>query len=376
MYKVLFITPFLPSTSTAGQSYSKRLLEDITQNAEVDLICFASKHAPENSILNISNINIKYIYSNKFTKLINIAKIPFLHPIFTCKYSFLIHVYVILKQYKYDYIYFDFSQCSLYSIFIKNKSYLMLHDIIYEKYSRFNGPFQKLILFYAGFSERFILRNTRSKLMTFSQKDSNLLSNIYQLKSEPIDFYLDSRIYHAITDNHPTYFVLYGAWARTENWDGLMWYLTNVFSNIPIPVKHIIIGSGMSEEKRKWLNFSDKIEVLGFVDNPYQLIACAYGLIAPLFAGAGVKVKVIESLACGTPVVGTDIALEGVDIDLPEGALLRANTSEEFLFSINRIINSDVNIKSKIRREFLSAYPRRKFLDILASDANGLYQTK
>jgi len=31
-------------------------------------------------------------------------------------------------------------------------------------------------------------------------------------------------------------------------------------------------------------------------------------LISPLFTGAGIKVKVIEALACGIPVIGTDIA--------------------------------------------------------------------
>ena len=35
-------------------------------------------------------------------------------------------------------------------------------------------------------------------------------------------------------------------------------------------------------------------------------------LIAPLFKGAGVKVKVVEALCCGTPVLGTSVALEGI----------------------------------------------------------------
>ena len=42
------------------------------------------------------------------------------------------------------------------------------------------------------------------------------------------------------------------------------------------------------------------------------MIANSRALIAPVFSGAGVKVKVLEALACGTPVVGTDIAFEGI----------------------------------------------------------------
>ena len=53
--------------------------------------------------------------------------------------------------------------------------------------------------------------------------------------------------------------------------------------------------------------------MLGFVDNPYKIMSESLGLIAPLFHGAGIKVKVIESLACGTPVIGTEVAFEGID---------------------------------------------------------------
>ncbi len=77
------------------------------------------------------------------------------------------------------------------------------------------------------------------------------------------------------------------------------------------------------------------MELLGFVENPYPVLAGARALIAPLFQGAGVKFKVLEALACGTTVVGTEIALEGIAAD-PGEELIRCTTGQDFITEINK----------------------------------------
>ena len=107
------------------------------------------------------------------------------------------------------------------------------------------------------------------------------------------------------------------------------------------------------------------IEYLGFVDNPYPIIANAKALISPLFTGAGVKVKVIDALACGTPVIGTDISFEGIDEDFSSFMLL-ANTPEEFVHKIKTV---DITLEDKLnfRKKFISCYSNKSVIRYINS---------
>jgi len=53
-----------------------------------------------------------------------------------------------------------------------------------------------------------------------------------------------------------------------------------------------------------------------WVDNPAEIYRDAYALLAPLISGGGVKNKVLESIAVGVPVAGTDETFSGVQKNL------------------------------------------------------------
>lgn len=58
------------------------------------------------------------------------------------------------------------------------------------------------------------------------------------------------------------------------------------------------------------------VDLLGYVENVEDFYRRVSATLAPIRLGGGVKVKVIESLAHGRPVVGTSIAFEGLDPEL------------------------------------------------------------
>lgn len=55
------------------------------------------------------------------------------------------------------------------------------------------------------------------------------------------------------------------------------------------------------------------VEWLGFVDDLVRYIKSANVVLAPLTAGSGTRFKILESIACGRPVVTTPIGAEGLD---------------------------------------------------------------
>ena len=57
---------------------------------------------------------------------------------------------------------------------------------------------------------------------------------------------------------------------------------------------------------------SERVIITGFVDSIVPYFESAICLVAPLVLGAGIKVKVLEGLSSGIPVITNDIGIEGI----------------------------------------------------------------
>jgi len=91
---------------------------------------------------------------------------------------------------------------------------------------------------------------------------------------------------------------------------------------------------------------------MGFLENPYPVISNARALISPLFTGAGIKVKVMESLACGTPVIGTRISFEGIP-EIFGDYLINAEDQNSFITRITEF-KIQLSDKQRLKALFLS----------------------
>ena len=105
------------------------------------------------------------------------------------------------------------------------------------------------------------------------------------------------------------------------------------------------------------------VEYLGFVDNPYPIIANAKAEIASLHKGAGVKVKCVEALGSGTPIIGTEVAFEGIGEEYRKYMIL-ANSPEEYK---NIILDYPFTLSQKIeaKKNFIKYYNNKKILEYI-----------
>jgi glycosyltransferase involved in cell wall biosynthesis len=83
----------------------------------------------------------------------------------------------------------------------------------------------------------------------------------------------------------------------------------------------------------------------GFVKEVRPVVAESWLSVVPLRYGAGTRLKIIESMALGTPVVSTSKGAEGLAVTHGENILI-ANGSEEFAQAvIEAMKNSDLRRK-------------------------------
>jgi len=369
--KILIISAFPPNRMTAGQSFTKELIERISKNFEIDLLYF---NYPEHRIEidNIDNIWIKELKISKISSIISIilGLLFFLNPLFTKRFN-IKHYFLIrnlIQKNNYKYIVFNYSQVFIYSLCClklnKTKKIFIFHDVIYQLHNRISGIKGLFLSITAFLTEKLLLKlNKNSLIFSFSNKDKELIFKNYNVKCKVIHFYLNENILKLKLNDIEDAICLYGAWNRKENIEILQYFFSEIYQNlkkIKPTIKIYIIGSGIQKNLKLIPRDSNNISVLGFLENPYEIIAKCKCMFAPLFHGAGVKVKVIESLATGTPVIGTLITFEGIDFD--EGLINISNSKDAISKILYLIENVDINYKIKLREKFLSQFYNENFL--------------
>jgi glycosyltransferase involved in cell wall biosynthesis len=74
-----------------------------------------------------------------------------------------------------------------------------------------------------------------------------------------------------------------------------------------------VVGKGASPTLRRLADaYRGTVCLEGFVDNLADVFARTTAVIAPLRFGSGVKLKVLDALAHGVPVLGTEVTFEGI----------------------------------------------------------------
>lgn len=360
MKKILIITAFEPGNKAAGQAYTAHLLADLATSHQIELCYFYE--ASESSKPNIPD-GVKVLCASPLSswrRLLGALSCPFFHPLFTSRFSLKKAWYFRSIAHQFDVIYFDFSQIFIYALFIKHPNKIALaHDVITQMYRRQTGLIAKIHRILSQWTERIVLQHLGAQLYCLSDKDCLLVNTLFDVKAKQVDIYLDAYIYRLelnVAMTHLKQYAFYGAWYREENSAGLLWFIEQVLPWIPQGSRFIVIGSGVPPTIHNAARiFAERIDFVGFVDNPYHLIASCQALIAPLFHGAGVKVKVLESLACGTPVIGTAIAFEGIAPHLLLDCV-QCDTANAFIQAIS--INTYEDNHTQIRRHFLQHYPK------------------
>lgn len=173
-----------------------------------------------------------------------------------------------------------------------------------------------------------------AKLIPLTEKDRERLTELYGVPSNgmtvvPICLektHLQAELAGA---DESVRMILTGSLWYGPNYLGIKWFLENVYGKLDFPKLLTIAGFRPNQELIELVkNFSD----VRLVDSPQSMephFKQADLAIAPVFDGAGMKVKVAEALSWGLPVVGTSHAFEGYEIAHGVNSY-RAESAEDF----------------------------------------------
>lgn len=125
--------------------------------------------------------------------------------------------------------------------------------------------------------------------------------------------------------------LFYGAMHRKENHISALWFIENVLPHLPVQYRFVVIGARPQKELLARQN--DRIKVTGFVEDIVPYFETCYCLAAPLLLGAGIKVKILEALSAGIPVLTNHIGVEGIGCT-KDREYWHCETAEEYIYTI------------------------------------------
>jgi len=140
-------------------------------------------------------------------------------------------------------------------------------------------------------------------------------------------------------DTEPVVFY-FGTLSWPPNLEGLAYFLRSVFPRVRgrMPeTRFVIAGTGAPAWLQRLASSSEGVEFLGPIDDPEPLYRRARLLVEATRSGGGTKLKILNALARGLPVVATPQAIEGLDVT-PGTHLLTGSDPESLISALTRVM--------------------------------------
>jgi|GEM_PF-240401 len=337
MKKILFLTPELPYPPTSGGKLkSWKLLQFLTEHYQVSVGTILKEDDIGAIIKFVSTVKIdKFFFDNVRQKrtLLNLLK-SYLYRIPLNVYrSYSSFFSEQVKKNIYDY---DMVVCDHYEVFqyipkdYQGKIVSHQHNAYYLMWQRYSESGQnKLGYRLASYFESLRVKHYEKKscniadLVFASPNDIESLHNLGIDRSKfRYTYHLgdDSQLQLAdINFRHTSSSLLY---VGTLNWqaniDGLLWFIEKVWPQLKLKNPNLIfniIGKNPDPLLITAANAYNDIYFRGFVNDLEPYFQTSRVFVAPLQYGAGMKVKVLNAMCRGIPVVTTSVGSEGLEVE-------------------------------------------------------------
>lgn len=144
--------------------------------------------------------------------------------------------------------------------------------------------------------------------------------------------------------NHDILF--WGAMYRPENYEAAIWFIENVMPLLEdLDVRFVVAGNRPPEKLKQYA--SSRVVITGFVENETPLFESSMCFVSPLLTGAGIKVKVIEALSAGIPILTNDIGIEGIPAVNGE-SYFHCEKPREYSRIIRELYNDEIDTEKLI----------------------------
>ncbi|TEU11949.1 MAG: glycosyltransferase [Anaerolineales bacterium] len=184
-------------------------------------------------------------------------------------------------------------------------------------------------------------------VLAVSEEDKAALSEAAgcPVDAKVIPIAVDTEEVALIERPDPTHVLHIGTMYWPPNIDGVLWFIHEVWPLIrerKPGVQFDVVGSRPPREIIALGGDERGINVTGYVPVPTPYLQRAALMVVPLRAGGGMRVKILNAMAQGLPIVSTTLGYEGIAVT-PGEDILVGDTPEEFAAAVLHLLE-DANL--------------------------------
>ena len=355
--KILFISPIPPGDFSGGEIAVKQSLISLVNLGEITYIGPEFKDQELNSMLD----NCIYTFPSPIYKRF----LYFLKGITTSYYESLLYGIKSVDISSFDLCFLEFTRYDFVKKLLPERLRFVVrvHNLEVEyfqsKYETDKNIFNLIRFYFSKRQEKRVL-NQVSACICLTEIESEKIRKIYNSNIHhsiiPICVKNNDLPIHSVIDNkRVTSLLSTGSLWYGANVDGIIWFIENVLINLPKDkFEYVISGSNPSEKLLNTIKKTTKNCSIRLYENPADMSVYfkkADVFIAPIFIGAGMKVKLAEALSFSLPIVATTHAAIGYRLSK---YIRVSDDHKEFLELILSLEHSKEShgMKNDIRKHF------------------------
>lgn len=397
--KILWLSHFLlyPETGSGALQRSRNLLIQLSRCNDIYLVSyFRDTDLTDSLTLQKAKYDLlKYCKGVKFiphphNKRPLKAHITFIRSFFSSKpYSALIHesksflheAMAILKTREIDLVYSD--TLGLFEPIIDKIQLPRIinhHNIesqmMFRRAGKENQPLKRMVLYIEALKLRAYERNychkyhrnivvsdlDRKRLLTINNKTTiDVIEN--GVDCHYFKYYPRQELRHEII------FVSSLHWYA--NIDAVIYFCKDIWPLLLHNIADIrltVVGKNPDSRLDRIVSKYPDIKITGFVPDVREYIRKASIFVCPIRDGGGTKLKILDAMAQGIPIVSSSLGCEGIDVTDGENIYI-ANEPQEYLSKIAKLIN-DLNEQNRIAFNAYHLIKKRYCYELIGSKFN------
>lgn len=376
---ILFLISQIPyPLDTGAKIRSYNLIKHLVQHHQITLVSFQNTTEDIQKVHALRNFctDVKTIPRSDVNRTINKYGLLFLN-------LFSYYPYNIQKQYsrkmervianwtnegKFDLLHCDSLQVSRNALSLNSLPKILtehnLESVIFRRYCEKETNLIKKLYIYLQWLKLRRYEEMACKSFDYcvacSEHDKKILSDMVDSQKihvipngvdteyfRPTNHHLSLRTYSP----QPNSLIFTGSMDWLPNEDAMVYFTSCIFPLIKkkIPKVMLSIVGRNPTKKLKGLTKEDRsIEVTGRVDDVRPYIARSSVYVVPLRIGSGTRLKILEAMAMGKPVISTTIGCEGIEATPGENIMV-ADDPKDFAEKTVELLR-DSELRQKIGR--------------------------
>jgi GT2 family glycosyltransferase/glycosyltransferase involved in cell wall biosynthesis len=218
----------------------------------------------------------------------------------------------------------------------------LLHKTMFQKAQQ--GSFSALLESLRLFKYEVENAERSDLVLTMSEKEASELTRVAKTNVAVCSNGVDTEKINWSPPADTARLLFVGNFRHPPNTEAILWFAENIYPRIRESnraARLTIVGPNPPPQVQD-LASDPSIKVTGKVDDLYPLYRSHRCAIAPIRRGSGTRIKILEAMAAGTPVVSTSIGAEGLALE-PGKHILLGDDSETFSQAVVEVLtNSDL----------------------------------